>query len=62
MNFKTSSFAIQDKNAKDFDNAKGYLTLSDLMREQGVSTDLADYWDKECEVNPSDPSCLVYYD
>ena len=32
------------------------------MKEQGVSTDLADYWDKECELNPSDPHCLVYED
>ena len=36
-------FNIQDKNRKDIDNAK------DLMNEQGVSTDLSDYWDKECE-------------
>ena len=62
MNFKKSPFAIQDKNAKDLDNAKEYSTLADLMREQGVSTDLADYWDKECELNPSDPRCLVYDD
>ena len=62
MNLKTSPFAIQDKNAKDLDNAKEYSTLADLMREQGVSTDLADYWDKECESNPSDPRCLVYDD
>ena len=60
MNLKKSPFAIQDKNAKDLDNAKDYSTLADLMREQGVSTDLADYWDKECESNPSDPRCLVY--
>ena len=32
------------------------------MKEQGVSTDLADYWDKECELNPSDPHCLEYDD
>ena len=57
MNLKKSPFAIQDKNAKDLDNAKKYSTLADLMREQGVSTDLADYWDKECELNPSDPLC-----
>ena len=62
MNLKTSPFAIQDKNAKDLDNAKEYSTLADLMREQGVSTDLADYWDKECESNPSQPRCLVYDD
>ena len=62
MNLKTSPFVIQDKNAKDLDNAKEYSTLADLMREQGVSTDLADYWDKECELNPSDQRCLVYDD
>ena len=62
MNLKTSPFAIQDKKAKDIDNAKEYSTLADLMREQGVSTDLADYWDKERESNPSHPRCLVYDD
>ena len=39
-----------------------YPTLKDLMKEQGLSTDLADYWDKECELNPSNPRCLVYED
>ena len=32
------------------------------MKEQGVSSDLADSWDKECELNPSDPHCLEYDD
>ena len=36
MNLKTSPFAIQDKNARDLDNAKDYPTISDLMREQKV--------------------------
>ena len=62
MNLKKSSFAIQDKKLRDLDNAKEYPTLKDLMKEQGVSTDLADYWDKECELNPSNPRCLVYED
>ena len=62
MNFKRSPFAIQDKNSKDLDNAKEYSTLAELMKEQGVSTDLSDYWEKECELNPSDPSGLVYDD
>ena len=62
MNLKTSTFAIQDKKLRDLDNAKEYPTLKDLMKEQGVSTDLADYWDKECELNPSNPRCLVYED
>ena len=53
-----STFSIQDKNFIDLDNSDKYLTLADLMKEQGVSTDLADYWDKECELNPSDPHYL----
>ena len=55
-----STFSIQDKNFRDLDNSDEYLTLADLMKEQGVSTDLADYWDKECELNPSNPYCLEY--
>ena len=39
MNFKRSPFAIQDKNAKDFDNAKDYPTITDLMKEQKVPND-----------------------
>ena len=62
MNLKTSPFAIQDKKLRDLDLAKEYPTLKDLMKEQGVSTDLADYWDKECELNPSNPHCLEYDD
>ena len=62
MNLKTSPFSIQDKKLRDLDLAKEYPTLKDLMKEQDVSTDLADYWDKECELNPSNPHCLVYED
>ena len=62
VNLKTSPFGIQDKKLRDLDLAKDYPTLKDLMIEQGVSTDLADYWDKECELNPSNPRCLVYED
>ena len=62
MNFKRSPFVIQDNNFRDLDNSKEYSTLADLMKEQGVSTDLSDYWDKECELNPSNPHCLVYED
>ena len=62
MNLKTSPFAIQDKKLKDLDLAKEYPTLKDLMIEQGISTNLADYWDKECELNPSNPHCLEYDD
>tara|TARA_B100001093_G_scaffold232_1_gene333 strand:+ start:214 stop:399 length:186 start_codon:yes stop_codon:yes gene_type:complete len=57
-----STFSIQDKNFRYLDNSDEYLTLADLMKEQGVSNDLADYWDKECELNPSDPHCLEYDD
>ena len=60
MNINTSAFTIQDKKLRDLDLSKEYPTLKDLMKEQGISTDLADYWDKECEVNPSNPDCLVY--
>ena len=57
-----STFSIQDKNFRDIDNSDKYLTLADLMKEQGISIDLADYWDKECELNPSNPHCLEYDD
>ena len=39
MNLKRSPFAIQDKNARDLDNAKDYPTIADLMREQKGSKD-----------------------
>ena len=39
MNLKRSPFAIQDKNAKDLDNAKDYPTIADLMREQKIPHD-----------------------
>ena len=41
MNLKRSTFAIQDKNARDLDNAKDYPTISELMREQKVPQDYA---------------------
>ena len=41
MNLKRSPFAIQDKNARDLDNAKDYPTIADLMREQKVLQDYA---------------------
>ena len=55
MNLKKSTSPIQVKKFRDLDNPKEYSTLADLMKEQGVSTDLADYWDKESELNPSNP-------
>ena len=36
MNLKTSQFAIQDKNARDLDNAKDYPTIADLIKQQKV--------------------------
>ena len=39
MNFKKSPFSIQEKNAKDLDNAIDFPTIADLMREQKVSND-----------------------
>ena len=39
MNLKRSPFAIQYKNARDFDNAKDYPTIEDLMKEQKVQHD-----------------------
>ena len=62
MNFKKSSFAIQDKELRDIDLAKEYPTLKDLMKEQGLTYNLADYWERECNVNPSNPNCLIYED
>ena len=62
MILKRSPFVIQDKNLKDLDNANEYSTLKELVKEQGISTDLSDYWDKECELNPSNPRCFVYVD
>jgi len=41
MNLKRSPFAIQDKNARDLDNAKDNPTIADLMREQKVPKDYA---------------------
>ena len=41
MNLKRPSFALKDKNARDFDNAKDYPTIEDLMREQKVPQDYA---------------------
>jgi len=41
MNLKRSPFAIQDKNARDLDNAKDYPTIADLMKEQKVRQNYA---------------------
>ena len=39
MNLKRSPFAIQDKNQRDLDNVIDYPTITDLMKEQDVSSD-----------------------
>ena len=39
MNLKRSPFAIQNKNARDLDNAEDYPTIADLIREQEVPQD-----------------------
>ena len=57
-----SSFSVQDKNLRDLDKAKDYLILAYLMKEKGVSTDFADYWDKEYDLNSSDLRCMKYDD
>ena len=39
MNLKSSPFAIDDKDAKDLNDANDYPTIADLMRDQKVSND-----------------------
>ena len=39
MNLKILPSAIQDKTARDLDNAKDFPTIADLMREQKVPED-----------------------
>ena len=39
MNLKRSPFAIQDKNARDLDNATDFPTIADLMKEKKVPHD-----------------------
>ena len=39
MDFKRSSFEIQDEIVRDLDNAKDYPTIADLMREQKIPQD-----------------------
>ena len=41
MNFKKSQFAIQDKNSTEIENEKDFPTISDLMREQKISSNEA---------------------
>ena len=58
----TTQNSSQDNYSKDNDNSKDYPTLSDLMKEQNVSSYKSEYWKKECETNPSKPCCLIYED
>ena len=62
MNLKISQHKIQDKTSRDVEYKKNYPTLADLMKQQGVTTDSVDYWDNECDSNPSNPNCLIYED
>ena len=62
MNLRTSPFAIQNKKLRDLDLAKEYPTLKDLMKEQGVSTDLADYWDKEIDEDLIEQHCVINHE
>ena len=39
MNLKKSPFSIKHKTKRDFDNSTDYPTLSDLMKEQNISSD-----------------------
>tara|TARA_B100000902_G_C26972955_1_gene746348 strand:- start:466 stop:633 length:168 start_codon:yes stop_codon:yes gene_type:complete len=55
MNKNKKTNSSLDMNSKNLDDSNNYSTLADLMKEQGVSTDLADYWDKECDLNPPNP-------
>tara|TARA_B100000287_G_C20293189_1_gene646766 strand:- start:183 stop:365 length:183 start_codon:yes stop_codon:yes gene_type:complete len=56
-----STFSIQDKKVRDLDNVKDYPTYTDLVSEQNPNASI-EYWDKECELNPSNPHCLIYDD
>ena len=62
MNFKKTESAINEKDFIDLENAKDYPTLADLMKQQNVLSYQSDYWRKECDTNPSNPSCLIYED
>ena len=59
MNLKIASFVIQDRELKNLKFAKEYPTLEDLMIEQGVSTELANYRNKDRDDNSQDPNYFV---
>ena len=41
MNLEISLSSKKDKNQNDIDNSKDYPTLADLIRQQGVSSDVS---------------------
>ena len=62
MDLKTPESSFQDKDLIELENVKDHPTLEDLMKEQNVSSFQSDYWEKECDTNPSNPHCLIYED
>ena len=62
MNFKKTESSFHEKDLIDRKKAGNYPTLADLMKEQNVSNFQSDYWEKECDTNPSNPHCLIYED
>ena len=62
MNFKKTESSFKEKDLIDLEKAENYPTLADLMKEQNVSSFQSDYWERECDANPSYPHCLIYED
>ena len=62
MNFNKTKSSFKEKDLIDFEKAENYPTLADLMKEQNVASFQSDYWEKECDTNPSNPHCLIYED
>ena len=62
MNFKKTESSFKEKDLIDLEKAENYPTLADLMKEQNVSSFQSDYWERECDANPSNPHCLIYED
>ena len=52
------TISIQDQNLRDLYLVDGYPTLKDLMRGEGFTTELADYWGKDFDDNKSNPHYL----
>ena len=62
MNFKKPESSFKEKDLINLTKAENYPTLADLMKEQNVSSFQSDYWENECDTNPSNPHCLIYED